>query len=108
IGEQAVTGFEDLRDESGRLGPLRGATDASSRNFLIFRLGEAARIVLRPSGTEPKAKAYLEVRSAPWKPGTTAEAWEADCRQIDVLAQKIATDFLGQALATVGQQPSPG
>ena len=61
-----MTGFEDLRDENGRMGPLKGATDAASRNFLIFRLGEA-KVVLRPSGTEPKAKAYLEVRSAPWK-----------------------------------------
>src|SRR5262249_18776202 len=56
-----VTSFEDLRDERGRLGPLKGATDAASRNVLIFRLGERARLTLRPSGTEPKAKAYVEV-----------------------------------------------
>ena len=108
IGGIAVTGFEDLRDENGRMGPLKGVTDASSRNFLIFRLGEIGKVVLRPSGTEPKAKAYLEVRSNPWKPGTTAEAWEAACREIDVQVQQIATDFLARALATVGQKPAPG
>jgi phosphoglucomutase/phosphomannomutase len=108
IGGLAVTSFEDLRDEKGRMGPLKGATDASSRNFLIFRLGELAKVVLRPSGTEPKAKAYLEVRSTPWKAGTTAEAWNAACREIDSLAQRIATDFLSQALATVGMKPAAG
>jgi phosphoglucomutase len=108
IGGLAVTGFEDLRDENSRMGPLKGATDAASRNFLIFRLGETAKVVLRPSGTEPKAKAYLEVRSAPWKAGVTAAAWEAACREVDTLAQRIATDFLGLALGTVGLTPAPG
>ena len=108
IGGLAVTGFEDLRDENGRLGPLKGSTDAASRNFLIFRLGDVGKVVLRPSGTEPKAKAYLEVRSAPWKQGTPVEAWDAACKEIDGLAQKIATDFLATALATVGQKPGAG
>ena len=108
IGGVAVTGFEDLRDENSRMGPLKGATDAASRNFLIFRLGDSAKVVLRPSGTEPKAKAYLEVRSAPWKAGVTGEAWDAACREIDTLAQRIATDFLAQALGTVGLTPAVG
>jgi phosphoglucomutase/phosphomannomutase len=108
IGGVNVTGFEDLRDENGRMGPLKGATDASSRNFLIFRLGDTGKVVLRPSGTEPKAKAYIEVRSAPWKVGTSAEGWDFACRLIDQLTQRIATDFLEQALATIGQKPAPG
>jgi len=108
IGGLAVTGFEDLRDENSRLGPLKGATDAAARNFLIFRLGDSAKVVLRPSGTEPKAKAYLEVRSAPWKPGVTSEAWEQSCRQVDELAQRIATDFLTTAVRTVGLTPAAG
>ena len=108
IGGLAVTNVEDLRNEAGRMGPLKGATDAASRNVLIFRLGETAKVVLRPSGTEPKAKAYLEVRSAPWKPGVTGEDWDAACQEIDRLAQRIATDFLAQALSTVGQTPVAG
>jgi phosphoglucomutase len=108
IGGVPVTGFEDLRDENSRMGPLKGATDAASRNFLIFRLGDSAKVVLRPSGTEPKAKAYLEVRSAPWKAGVTGGAWNASCREVDTLTQRIATDFLAQALSTVGLTPAPG
>ena len=65
-------------------------------------------MVLRPSGTEPKAKAYLEVRSAPWKAGVTGEAWDAACREVDAVAQRIASDVLGQALGIVGLTPAAG
>jgi len=105
IGGLAVTSVEDLRDENGRMGPIKGATDEASRNFLIFRLGENAKVVLRPSGTEPKAKAYMEVSTAPY---TNEAAWTKSCQACDALVQKIATDFLAMALATVGQKPTPG
>jgi len=111
IGGMPVVAFEDLRNESGRLGPFRGATDAAARNFLIFRLAQgdySAKVCLRPSGTEPKAKAYLEVSSAPWRPGVTADGWSANCAAVDRLVQSVATDFLGLAMATVGQTPTPG
>ncbi|HJZ92901.1 MAG TPA: phospho-sugar mutase, partial [Gemmataceae bacterium] len=60
------------------------------------------------SGTEPKAKAYLEVRSAPWRPGVTGEAWATACREIDSLTERIANDFLTIALGTIGHTPAPG
>jgi phosphoglucomutase/phosphomannomutase len=100
-----VTAFEDLRDEEGRLGPLRGATDAASRNVLIFRLGERARVVLRPSGTEPKAKTYIEAASAPFVPGTTLDAWQRTCREVDELAQRLGDDFQRLALRLIGKEP---
>ena len=112
IGGLAVTGFEDLRDESGRMGPFKGETDRAARNFLIFRMsggaGVAAKVSLRPSGTEPKAKAYIEVCSQP-RPVTMPDAeWQAACAAVDGQVQKLATDFLGKALASVGQTPTPG
>lgn len=102
IGGLAVTGFEDLRDENGRLGPIKGPTDAAGRNFLIFRLGANAKVALRPSGTEPKAKAYIEISSAPCAPGTPAADWNNQCAGVDTLFQQVANDFLTLALATVG------
>ncbi|MBY0526590.1 MAG: phospho-sugar mutase [Gemmataceae bacterium] len=107
IGGVEVTGFEDLRDEQGRLGPFKGATDRAARNFLLFKMGDRARLALRPSGTEPKAKAYVEVCSPACAPGTTTETWQAACRQVDDSAARLADDFLHKALGLVGLKP-PG
>jgi phosphoglucomutase/phosphomannomutase len=94
IGGLVVTDFEDLRDEKGRMGPIKGATDAASRNVLIFRLGERGRVALRPSGTEPKAKAYIEVCSGPFPAGASAEQWQKMCSEVDNLTKRVADDFL--------------
>jgi phosphoglucomutase/phosphomannomutase len=107
VGGLAVTGVDDLRSEDSWLGLLKGATDAAARNFLVFRFGERARLALRPSGTEPKAKAYVEVCSPPCPPGATAGQWERTRRETDELARRLADDFLRVALGTVGLEP-PG
>jgi phosphoglucomutase/phosphomannomutase len=48
-------------------GPLKSSTDEASRNVLMFELdggkGVVIRLVVRPSGTEPKTKIYVEVPS---------------------------------------------
>jgi phosphoglucomutase/phosphomannomutase len=106
IGGLAVTAYWDLRDEQGHLGPIKGATDLSSRNVLLFHLGERARIALRPSGTEPKAKAYLEACSIPCPAGASATDWQRACREVDELSTRLADDFLQQALARIGMSPA--
>jgi phosphoglucomutase len=106
IGGLAVTAFEDLRDERSHLGPIKGATDFASRNVLLYRLGERARIALRPSGTEPKAKTYLEVCSDPCPAGASAAHWQRTCREVDELANRLAHDFLQKALALIGLSPA--
>ncbi|MBI3821548.1 MAG: phospho-sugar mutase [Planctomycetes bacterium] len=94
IGALAVTKLDDLLDEAGWMGPYKGATDKASRNVLLFQLGENARIALRPSGTEPKAKAYIEVCSPPCPRGLSAAAWHKACTEVDATAVKIAEAFL--------------
>lgn len=101
----AVTAFEDLRDEQGRMGPLKGATDAAARNFLIFRFGDRAKVVVRPSGTEPKAKAYIEACTPPRAADASAEAWERSCRETDELAAGLGREFWRQALERIGMDP---
>ena len=55
LGGFAVEGVDDLAEgslETTGLPPTEG---------LRFRLAEGSRVVVRPSGTEPKLKCYLEV-----------------------------------------------
>ncbi|HEY7423799.1 MAG TPA: phospho-sugar mutase [Gemmataceae bacterium] len=106
IAGLAVTDFEDLRDEQGRFGPLKGATDAASRNVLVFHCGERARVVLRPSGTEPKAKIYLEACSPPRPAGMSDDAWRRNCQDVDELMEQLAVDFKRRALQLIGLDPS--
>ena len=56
IGGLAVTRFEDLRDENGRLGPLKGATDAAGRNVLVFRFGERRASCCGPAAPSPRRR----------------------------------------------------
>ncbi len=97
-----VTRFEDLRDPRGRLGPILGDTDAAGRNVLIFELGDRARVVLRPSGTEPKAKAYVEMCSDPRPAGMTDNQWAEIKEGIDQKTLKLAQSFVETAKSRAG------
>ena len=52
LGGLKVERVDDLAEGSADLPPTDG---------LRFRLAEDARVIVRPSGTEPKIKCYLEV-----------------------------------------------
>ncbi|NBT61714.1 MAG: phospho-sugar mutase, partial [Planctomycetia bacterium] len=106
IGGMKVTSVTDFLDTKGKLGPIKSKTDAASRNVLVYRCGEFAKIALRPSGTEPKAKIYLEVCSAPRASGMSDEQWKADCLKVDDLMKKTGADFFAQALKTIGMTPA--
>lgn len=100
IAGLAVTAFEDLRDEDGKFGPLKGATDAAARNVLLFRCGDEARVALRPSGTEPKAKAYLEVCSPP-RGGASEEEWQRTKAAVDARMERLKDEFVRLAKGRV-------
>ena len=101
IGGRAVTAFHDRRDEAGIFGPILSGTDHSSRDVLVFELGPDHRLVIRPSGTEPKTKIYAEA-IVPAGDDLAASLSEAD-RQ----ARALASDFVRQALALIGQVLPP-
>lgn len=84
-----VTEVVDLAGGSAELPP----TDA-----IVMRLGGRARVVLRPSGTEPKLKAYLEVVSEPPSPARLA----AERRQAAALLAEMERDVAAtcQAIRT--------
>ncbi len=52
LGGLAVERIDDLNEGSAELPPTDG---------LRYRLADGARVIVRPSGTEPKLKCYLEV-----------------------------------------------
>jgi|694.fasta_scaffold11146_7 phosphoglucomutase/phosphomannomutase len=106
IGGMEVTSVTDFLDTNGKLGPIKSKTDAASRNVLVYRCGEFAKIALRPSGTEPKAKIYLEVCTAPRASGMSDEQWQAECMKVNELMKKAGADFFAQALKTIGMTPA--
>ena len=54
IGSFAVTSFDDLEKPQDKLPPTNGVR---------IRLSDNIRVIVRPSGTEPKIKCYIEVIS---------------------------------------------
>ncbi len=68
-------------------GPLKSSTDAASRNVLLFELdsgeGRIIRLIVRPSGTEPKTKIYVEVPSKSPLEGTLFDIEPDELKSID-------------------------
>lgn len=64
VGGLAVLSYTDLRTGVRRTATGTEAVDLPKSDVLIFRLEKGARIIVRPSGTEPKIKFYYEVRQA--------------------------------------------
>lgn len=75
VGGIAVRGVDDL---------IAGSADLPPSDVLRFRLDEGARLIVRPSGTEPKLKAYLDVHAAA---GSVAEKRQ---RAGEVLGRLVA------------------
>ncbi|MBN2714953.1 MAG: phospho-sugar mutase [Deltaproteobacteria bacterium] len=76
-------------------GPLLSSTDASSRNVLLFELdggeGVVIRLVVRPSGTEPKTKIYVEVPST-WKMGGTLDSHSREA--LDGVSDEVLDEII--------------
>ncbi len=98
IGGRAVTGFADRRDEDGVFGPIVSGTDHAARNVLAFALGDDHRLVIRPSGTEPKTKIYVEAIH----PVAEGDDVSAVLAAATADAEALGRDFVSQALAIVG------
>lgn len=97
----AVTACVDHWDQSGRHGPFLSETDRASRNVLAFRLENGARVLVRPSGTEPKNKVYIEVPAEPVGLQASRETLRRSQAEADALAQRIADDVTRQMLACI-------
>lgn len=102
IGGRKVIKVIDYWNEDSRFGPIKGQTDRSSRNLLIFHVEGNAKVALRPSGTEPKAKAYIEACTDPCPPGTPPADWQKACADTAAAGEALGKAFVQLALARVG------
>jgi len=102
IGGRKVTKVVDYWNEESRLGPIKGDTDRASRNLLIFHVEGNAKVALRPSGTEPKAKAYIEASTEPIPAGTSAADWQKLCADTAAAGEALGKAFVALAMGRVG------
>ncbi|GHE33900.1 phosphomannomutase [Streptosporangium violaceochromogenes] len=81
LGARKVESAEDLREGAGGLPPTDG---------LRYRLEGGARVVVRPSGTEPKLKCYLEVVVPVGADGEVSGARERAAGELGALKAALA------------------
>jgi phosphomannomutase len=75
-----------LADEPVEVTDLLDRPGAQRTDGLIY-MGESVRVAIRPSGTEPKVKAYLEIRLPPHEDVTAARAVAA--RMLEALRADV-------------------
>ncbi|MFN8627505.1 MAG: phospho-sugar mutase [Candidatus Binatia bacterium] len=83
-----------------RFGPFRSETERSARNFVQLRYDGSLRVAVRPSGTEPKIKFYVEqvyTPAAQWEGG----GFEAARRTMDEASRELTRLFVEQVLRLV-------
>lgn len=85
VGGVAVTAREDL-SQGATLPPTAG---------IVLDLADGARVIVRPSGTEPKVKAYLEVIETAVTRDRIDQARDATNRRLDALAAAVETLLTG-------------
>jgi phosphomannomutase len=102
IGNISVKAVEDWWDQDDRslYGPFLSQTDRNARNVLIFYLEDGSRIAIRPSGTEPKNKIYVETRTE-IPSATEAQELAAMKRRSDELTRSLGQEFRRLCLGLV-------
>jgi phosphomannomutase len=81
LAGQDVTEVRDLAQGEDGLPPS---------DVLVLRLGGAGRVVLRPSGTEPKLKVYFEATTCPSSLDQLAQARQAAGSRLEELRLEVA------------------
>lgn len=102
LGGLRVVETRDHLDERGPHGRIRSGTDAASRDVLVFRLEGGGRVILRPSGTEPKNKAYVEIPLPPLGAEAGAAALARQREEGDRLTLEVADGLSQHMLGTIG------
>ena len=64
IAEAAVTGWSDYEASQRHDGERTSPINLPKSNVLEYRLQNGSKVIVRPSGTEPKIKVYLSAKGA--------------------------------------------
>ncbi|MGO4236716.1 phospho-sugar mutase [Pseudarthrobacter sp. YAF2] len=81
FGQSAVEVFTDLAEGSGQLPPTEG---------LLYITRDLTRVIIRPSGTEPKLKCYLEVIHQVGSAAELPEARQAARASLDEVLHDVS------------------
>ena len=104
IGRWKVVKMVNHRDKHGIHGPWLSGTDWASRDVLGFQLENGARLLIRPSGTEPKNKIYIEVPRPALGERSEDETLSVEKDVAQAIAQEISDDFSCKMLAIIGSE----
>ena len=96
----ALQGAVDRWDERA-FGPLRSDTDRSARNFVQLVYDGDLHVAVRPSGTEPKIKFYVERLFDP-QAGWAGGGFAAARRAMDERTREATLAFVDALLQAVG------
>ena len=107
VGGRALRRVGDFWDEQ-RFGPIRSETDRSSRNFLQLEYERALHVAVRPSGTEPKIKFYVEQVFDP-APGWAGAGFATARGEMEEATRSATLALVEQALRLIDiELPRPG
>lgn len=83
-------------------GPIKSGTDRASRNVVALYFDYGLKVTVRPSGTEPKLKIYVEVGDpgrAESRPEIDQRTAEATRQMVDTLLDAVGIQLPREALA---------
>lgn len=82
-------------------GSFKSMTDRNARNLITLIFEENLRVTVRPSGTEPKNKVYIEKGTQPLGVEASNEKFEHMRQQIDLEVAHFSKAFMKSMLAMI-------
>ena len=102
--EVAGLKVESVNDywDTAKWGEFKSETDRSARNFITFQFEGGLKVSIRPSGTEPKNKVYIEKGTEPLGAGVPDDQFADRKRQVDEEVRLFSNAFMKVMLGIIG------
>jgi phosphoglucomutase/phosphomannomutase len=104
VGVDRIVDHWDTSETTG-FGEFLSASDRDSRN-VVHWLGDGVNITIRPSGTEPKVKLYVQITSQFFGPRNPLPSASSKLEAATGSAAAVAKDVYRELLARLGHQLS--